>query len=260
MNALTMNATRGSHVIALIRRLCASLASTFADRRRKFLGLKTATGAWGARYRDDRHHDAIRLADSAHQYFDEKSAALGNATTIQGQRRKIACKAGCFHCCNLYVSATSSELLLIEGFISGLPTQTAEAIKGRVQDAYTKAKGKSMAERDRVRIRCPLLSQHGTCDAYPVRPLTCRSYVSFDLPACKVDAENPGEGTQVNRSGSLVQIRSGLFEQLVAKERQRGYAAGSYELIQGLHALLKAGGVVEGICRGVDPLVNARSR
>lgn len=247
-------------MIELLRKLCANLASTSPVRRRKFLGSKIVTRTWIAKHRGDRHHQAIRLADSAHQYFDEESAALGNTTMIQGQRREIACKAGCSHCCSLYVSATSSELLLIEGFISALPTEAGDAIKGRVQNAYTQAKGKSMAERDRVRIRCPLLSQHGTCDVYPVRPLTCRSYVSFDLPACKADAENPGKGTQVNRSGSLVQIRSGLFEQLVVKERQRGYAAGSYELVQGLHTLLKTESVVEDICRGVDPMINAMSR
>jgi Fe-S-cluster containining protein len=202
----------------------------------------------------------MRLADSAHQHFDEESSALGNATIIHGQRKKIACKAGCSHCCSLYVSATSSELLLIEGFISHLPTQVSEAIKTRIQIAYAQAKGMSMMERDSVRIRCPLLSENGFCNVYPVRPLTCRSYVSFDLTACKMDASNPGKGTQVNRSGSLVQIRSQLFDQLVVKERQRGYVAGSYELIQGLHTLLKSEGIVEDVCRGVDPMISARSR
>lgn len=244
---------------ALLRKLRAMVVSLLASSRR-ILGLNSKSSMWGARYINDRHHAAMRLAASAHQHFDEKSRALGNTTIIQGKRRKIACKAGCSHCCSIYVSATSTELLIIEGFISHLSTQAMEAIKARVQATYALAKGRSMVDRDRVRIPCPLLSMHGKCEVYPVRPLTCRAYVSFDRPACKIDAENPGEGTLVSRSGSLIQIRSAVFDQLVAKERQRGYAAGSYELIQGLHDLLTSEGIVEDVCRGVDPMINAVSR
>ncbi|MCC4591254.1 YkgJ family cysteine cluster protein [Xanthomonas campestris pv. cannae] len=247
-------------MIALLKRLCASTAFAFTGGWQKFIGKKSAAGMWSVSFKNDKHRAAMQLADSVHQFFDKESERLGDVSVIRGQRRKIACKAGCSYCCSLYVSASSSELLLIEGFISRLPPNAGETVKARVKAAYVRAKEKSMAERDSVRIRCPLLSNGGTCDVYPVRPLTCRSYVSFDLPACKTDAENPGAGTEVGRSASLIQIRSMLFGQLVSKERERGYAAGSYELVQGLHALLMSEGAIESVCRGIDPMVNAISR
>lgn len=41
---------------------------------------------------------------------------------------------------------------------------------------------------------CPLLSPEGTCSVYPVRPLTCRIYMSFSDPSrCSPENINDGE-------------------------------------------------------------------
>jgi Fe-S-cluster containining protein len=185
---------------------------------------------------------------------------LGNLTRIKGKPRTIACKAGCSFCCSLYVSATASELLLIEAYIAALPRAARVAVTTKVTEAFPRAQGKTMKARDRARVPCPMLTEQGLCGIYPVRPLTCRSYVSFDLPGCQADAKRPGTGTQVIRSGSLVKVRSSLFDQLITKERDRGFAVHSYELIQGLHSLLTRPTAVEDMCRGIDALADARSQ
>ncbi|MDQ7995280.1 MAG: YkgJ family cysteine cluster protein [Luteibacter sp.] len=213
-----------------------------------------------ARVRGTRHRAAARLADSAHEHFDSRAERLGTLTRIKGKPRTIACKAGCSFCCSLYVSATASELLLIEGYIAAMPRAARLAVTTRVTDAFAHAQGKTMLARDRARVPCPMLNEQGLCGIYPVRPLTCRSYVSFDLPGCRADAQRPGAGTQVIRSGSLVELRSSLFDQLITKEREHGFAVQSYELIQGLHHLLSRPTAIDNMCRGIDSLAEARSR
>lgn len=217
-------------------------------------------GSGAARVRGSRHRAAARLAYSAHEHFDSRAERLGNLTRIKGKPRTIACKAGCSFCCSLYVSATASELLLIEGHIAALPRAARLVAAAKVADAFVRAQGKTMQVRDRARVPCPLLTEQGLCGIYPVRPLTCRSYVSFDLPRCRADAQLPGIGTQVIRSGSLVELRSSLFDQLITKERDRGFAVQSYELIQGLHYLLTRPTAIEDMCRGIDALADARSQ
>ncbi|MBB6248929.1 hypothetical protein HDE80_004002 [Rhodanobacter sp. A1T4] len=218
---------------------------------------RTSDGNFRAQFISVNHRNCIEVADSAHQAFDVRAARIKGSVTVRGQSREVACSAGCSHCCNLYVSATASELLLIEGYIRALPTAEQDTIRMRVQIAARHAQGKSIAQRDSRRVRCPFLSAQGMCDIYPIRPLTCRAYISFDLPACAYDFQHPGKGTVVTRSGSLESIRNDMLTQLHTKERASGGVGGNFELIQAMHILLNSDAHVADLADGKNVIYQA---
>lgn len=188
---------------------------------------------------NERHHELMQLAHSMHKFYDEHAASKGStAVGSAGNNLEIDCRgAGCAHCCSLHVTATGTEVLLIVGYIRALPEATQAALAVAVREAVPKAKGKGLAARTRKRAQCPLLIA-GNCSVYPVRPVTCRSHLSFDATACEKDMLNPGAEVLVPQSGSLKELRSDLFQQLGNNEASQGIVPGSYELIQALGIVL----------------------
>lgn len=207
-----------------------------------------------------RHRQALDLAHRAHVAFDEAANKMGQTVAKPSGIGRIACAGGCSHCCSLYVSATPTELLLIEAFIGGLDDDAASVILGRIRRARHRAIGKNMQQRSVNRLPCPLLSENRTCSVYDARPVSCRAYVSFDRSACVRDEDSPARGLLVPRSQSLEKLGSEVFSRLNHRERQQGYASGSYELVQGLNALIASPAAVENICAGKNPLAIARTR
>ena len=207
-----------------------------------------------------RQRQAVELAHGAHAAFDKEAAKLGNAMATPSGTSNIACFGGCSHCCSLYVSATPTELVLIEAYIAGLDTVSAAAIRGRIKRAHHRASGKNMLQRSVNRLPCPLLTEEGTCSVYEARPVSCRAYVSFDRSACASDERMPARDIPVPRSQTLVNMRTQIFSQLNRYEEEQGFASGSYELVQGLHTLLASSSAIGSICAGKNPLVMARTR
>lgn len=223
-------------------------------------GSSPAAGRLPTRYLSKRHLQAMQMASDVHDRFDSLAANLGTTSTIKNQKKQIACAAGCSHCCSLYVSATASELLLIEGYIAAQPADVQKAIQQRFAAAVPRARGKSMVQRATQRITCPMLDESGRCRVYPVRPLTCRAYVSFDVAQCKADEERPAKGVRVHRSQSLSDLRDELLGELFDEERTRQLHAGHFEIIQALGQLLGSTSATESLANGGNPILQARSR
>lgn len=88
----------------------------------------------------------------------------------------IACRKGCSHCCNIWVSATALEVLFLAKRLS------SEAA-GRVRDANEITKEFSHEQRPFHPHACPLL-QSDECSVYQDRPLFCRLAASADAEIC----------------------------------------------------------------------------
>lgn len=220
----------------------------------------TAPDLLKVREQGARHRQALELAHSAHLAFDEAAGKMGRTTAAPDGIRQIACASGCSHCCSLYVSATPTELLLIEAFINGLDDPTASAIRRRIRHANRRVSGKSMKQRSDSRSPCPLLSDNRTCSVYAARPTSCRAYISFDRSACARDERSPALGLLVPRSQSLSKLCSDVFMQLSKFEDEQGFVSGSYELVQGLNILIASPSAIKDVCDGKNPLAIARTR
>jgi Fe-S-cluster containining protein len=125
----------------------------------------------------------------------------------RSSNRKVSCRKGCAACCCHWVEDVNSfEAEIMAEYIAAHVPVKIQLI--RAQCLYNEemlkklndiveTKMSALASREprekidpvdlllasfyRLRIRCPLL-ENGVCLAYPVRPLTCRMYVSFSSP------------------------------------------------------------------------------
>jgi Fe-S-cluster containining protein len=170
------------------------------------------------------------LVSACHRQLDQTIAA-------NPPRQEIACRKGCAHCCHLYVSATAPELLAIAEYVSKWPEERRAGLAERLRNASQLTRGLSPAERVRLNHPCPML-EDGLCGIYPVRPLGCRAYASFDVAACERstrerDAEAPIPVPRIN-----MRTRRFLSHCLRAALTERGLDGNSYELIDGLSTVL----------------------
>lgn len=123
--------------------------------------------------------------------------------------RKISCRQGCTACCCHWVEDVNSfEAGIIADYIRRqFPDRVSDiAAQCRNDDSRLRSLNKIVETRItalnpggstnaldpvdvllasfyQLQLPCPLLDvKEGTCIAYPVRPLTCRMYVSFSTP------------------------------------------------------------------------------
>lgn len=99
--------------------------------------------------------------------------------TIRGLRDiPIACRKGCSHCCNIWVSATGPEVLFIAKRIRDRP-----GVAEVVRSAHMQTKDFSFDVRDQHPHPCPLLSDD-LCSIYDIRPVACRLAASANAEIC----------------------------------------------------------------------------
>ena len=202
--------------------------------------------------------DVMKLAGDCHQAFQEGADEQGEMLqSMDGKLLPIACRAGCAHCCSIYVTLSVSELILIRGYIRTLPEQVKKDIAAKVVAAVPRVAGKGSGERARNRVRCPLLDRNGRCLVYDARPLACRAYVSSDSRLCKRSEDNPDEEVAIGHSRELSNGRNRMLLQLLKYERDKGLPFGTYELIQSLDIVLGMRGDLTPILNGERVLDSA---
>lgn len=103
------------------------------------------------------------------------AAATGLFTTTELHRR-LACAAGCSHCCLFPVGVTYGEALLLAAALASDRNGTAAVL---AEAAATRALPWSAL----VGRPCPLLVGD-RCTHHPARPLPCRALGSADAAAC----------------------------------------------------------------------------
>jgi len=118
------------------------------------------------------------------------------------------CRKGCATCCTIRVVATAPEVFLAARYIRAMDARfRAQKIDIRKRLARADEITRNCGERERVRLRrrCPYI-HGGACVIYPVRPLACRSHMSYSRQAC-IDAA-AGRVDAVPYSSVHMQVRS----------------------------------------------------
>ncbi|MEM3335878.1 MAG: YkgJ family cysteine cluster protein [Thermoplasmata archaeon] len=123
-------------------------------------------------------------------------------TEIEKFNGRIVCERGCSFCCEftecyaLPVEAASVALFLNENSDSNLKAELSKKIENfRINYRKYIAKGSFnvdpqffgiLSSRIRaMRIPCPFLTDKNDCLIYTVRPLTCRTYISYSQEDCE---------------------------------------------------------------------------
>jgi len=102
-----------------------------------------------------------------------------------GDRRLLACRAGCQDCCVVNVSITLLEGFSILQFLHQLDSADLAQIIARLDKLWRDVRGLDDDERIMLRRKCAFLDDQGCCLIYPVRPLFCRSISSTDVELCR---------------------------------------------------------------------------
>lgn len=132
-------------------------------RSSRAVGIMAATKAW-------------------HDCYDNFASSLPKELPSAHDNRvhlRVACEAGCNHCCVLPVVATPPEVAFIAQVVTAkFSSDERAALKQRIADRDAAIRGRSSR-----RHMCPL-NVEGKCSVYGVRPFNCRTYHSFDVNAC----------------------------------------------------------------------------
>jgi len=152
-----------------------------------------------------------------------------------GLAREIACRAGCSYCCNGYVSATAPQVFAAAHAIRAEPARAGE-IAARVAAANRVTRGLDWDARCRARNPCPMLEQN-LCGIYASRPLACRGFAYFSLPACVRSFEQQTDDVPI--PPAYAQLRSALESALRAGLKATGFGWRSYELNHALAVALE---------------------
>jgi Fe-S-cluster containining protein len=148
------------------------------------------------------------------------------------------CEKGCATCCSVRVVATAPEVLLVARYIRGMDGQLKGQgidINQRLSEADEITRGQSEDERVDQRQRCPYIHK-GACIIYPVRPLACRSHISYDKKAC-VDAA-AGRLEEIPYSVPHMQVRGLVQNALQSALRDAQYPWATYEINHALSIAL----------------------
>lgn len=140
--------------------------------------------------------------------------------TVAANDKVISCKPGCSVCCCHWAEDIGSfEMAIIGDYIrKNMPERIEEIVNICRDDTETINKLDTIVKIKREEFSalgnpgdfdqtfmllsafyqlgrpCPLLDENGACSIYPVRPITCRIYMSFSDPAlCAPDKINEGE-------------------------------------------------------------------
>jgi len=104
---------------------------------------------------------------------------------------RCACHFGCHWCCGFKTLVFPFEIVRIIDFINtSLTMEERNDLIQRVERLDKRTHNLSPKQRVKLKIFCPLL-RNGVCLAYPVRPMSCRAYISTDETACKRAFYNP---------------------------------------------------------------------
>ncbi|HEX4067539.1 MAG TPA: YkgJ family cysteine cluster protein [Acidobacteriaceae bacterium] len=155
----------------------------------------------------------FRILDSA-----SGLAEMAYENARASNTRPVACKAGCSWCCYQTVGVTAPEAIRIARHLRAMKDAGArEAMLEKLRSVNEAARGTTAEARDKLQMPCAFLID-GRCGIYPVRPLACVEYTSFDVEDCVKDYHSGYATTtaRCDRARSLVYkaVRTGMEDGL----------------------------------------------
>ena len=148
---------------------------------------------------------------------------------------RVACKAGCYYCCDVYVSAQAPRIFAIADWLRANSPDLDAGI-ARLEAADAAIRGRDVDARAAAGLACPFLAE-GRCGIYPVRPAACRGFFSLSVEACIAGAR--GEGEEIPTPAHIHPLRGAYEQALSAVLFHWRLPAAHYELTHGVLVALK---------------------
>lgn len=98
--------------------------------------------------------------------------------------RRVACHQGCSWCCHQAVLVTAPEALRIADYVTSMENASLrQTFIYNLRQLDKRTRGMSLRQRASLHPPCAFLV-NGSCGIYPVRPLACAEFTSFDVQDC----------------------------------------------------------------------------
>ena len=154
---------------------------------------------------------------------------LFERTVPSAQSLRLACRAGCAHCCKQLVTVSAPEAFMIAQQIRERPASRDAVVAAAGNLSGLLRTGRWMRTPD-----CSFLSSMA-CSIYDARPFSCRGFVSRNVKACESFALT---GSAVPMPEDFVAVLNACRMILVAAIRLAGLKDATFELNAAVTAAL----------------------
>lgn len=97
----------------------------------------------------------------------------------------VDCVEGCDHCCYQLVAVTAPEVFRVVDYLrEKLPVNDRQLITSRLKQLDRATRGINTKGRTTIKKPCAFLDA-GRCSIYPVRPMACVEFTSYNVQDCK---------------------------------------------------------------------------
>jgi Fe-S-cluster containining protein len=198
----------------------------------------------------------LELGRDAQRFMDDLCDQL--TVLASAPAPALACRAGCAWCCYLLVSVAPPEALLIaETLRTTLDPAALDEVTARVVELDRVSRGLAAQERFNLRRPCALLVDN-RCSIYPVRPILCRGWTSYDAAQCEQALRQAEDNLAVDNNAQIRQAAAEVEQQLLATSREMGLPTEQLELTAALRIALETPDAAVRWARGEDLFRAAR--
>lgn len=144
----------------------------------------------------------------------------------------VACGAGCSYCCHAQVKLTPMEALVLFSWLKKTFTEDQQtALKKRITNNRELTEDVDLEHRVGVKDLTPcIFLDKGDCSIYPVRPLICRAWTSYDRATCESAFISGDHTAEIEASASSDFVYSLARHTIEKTCKLRGWAWVSQEL------------------------------
>jgi hypothetical protein len=151
---------------------------------------------------------------------------------------RVACRAGCGHCCSSPVDVQAHEVFSVADHIQKhFSPQDLEDIIARTGEHRAFHQGLSADERERSRVPCVFLLE-GSCAIYEGRPEICRAHHMSDVAPCIAFVDDPDVDLT---AGHIPELRARMYAVMLGIDEaleESGYDERSYDFGSALNEAL----------------------
>jgi len=132
----------------------------------------------------------IQNSHSDHAVLNVIENAVEFAETMTKQFRHpenppVACRKSCSWCCYQTVPVSAPEVFRIVDYLRrDADTNNHSLVLSKLRNLDVQTRGVTSSARAKLKMQCAFL-QDGNCIIYPVRPLACAEFTSYDVEDCK---------------------------------------------------------------------------
>ena len=160
------------------------------------------------------------------------------AETPEPMRARIACRAGCGHCCSSPVDVQAHEVFFVADYIQRtFPPEDLEDIIARTAEHRAFHAKLDANQRECSRVPCVFLIE-GSCAIYEGRPEICRAHHMSDVAPCVAFVDDPDVDLSV---AHIPALRARMFAVMLGVDEAleaAGYDERSYDFGSALNEAL----------------------